>query len=444
MTPEVERLLRDHVADILANAGIPRHARADLEEELVGHLVERWHAHAADGLEAVDAAGRAIADFGTSAELGSELGRTYHSRLWASTIGVLLPTVAPAASRPGVVGGLRFVLGLATVLTVIALAMTVPTLTPARALGTGTALVIGLTGLVLAFQALGRGQRWALTYAIAVTVILLVEGIGQIVATAGPRSIVIPLGSILAAGVLWAALNSWQQLRAFVRPSGRLNRALCLGLSISLLAPLFVPGALAAMPDPTQATADDLRLGISMTCDRGEVSIENGPTLLDVQRATLVIDSTWSHTDLLPYGLAGVLTHPDNADTSGLRALDPRPWLWSYTDEPTIVDTTTGQAAGWWGSTSPSVGLLPTDIAGSLTFAIDPGAIRPNRTIRATWFLSNAGDDQQAQWPRMEVFYAHLDRFLLAGTVACGETVLGRQVPPSGGAPAPVLNPFPF
>jgi hypothetical protein len=44
----------------------------------------------------------------------------------------------------------------------------------------------------------------------------------------------------------------------------------------------------------------------------------------------------------------------------------------------------------------------------------------------------------------MEVFYAHLDRFLLAGTVGCGETVLGRHVPPRAGDPPVITNPFPF
>jgi hypothetical protein len=444
VNPEVEDRLRAHVAAILARAAVPPQVRSDLEEELHGHLVERLRAYLAEGLDEIEAGQRAMADFGTTAWLGSELGRTYHSRLWASTIGVLLPAITPVTSRPGVVGWLRFVLGLAIVLTAVALAVALPTLTPVRALGTCLALAVGLAGLLLAFKALARGQRWALVYAIAMTAILLVEGIWQVIAPEQPGSVTVPVGAILAAGVLWAVLNTWQQLRVFVGPSLRLNRALGLALSISLLAPAIVPRALAAVPDPTQAAVDDLRLGISMTCDRGEVSIENGPTLVDVQRATLIIDMTWSHTDLFPYGLAGVLTHPDNADTSGLRALDPRPWLWNYTREPTIVDTTTGKTAGWWGSTSPSVGLLPTNVAGSLTFAIDSGAVRPGRTIRATWLLSNAGADPPADWPRMEVFYAHLDRFLLAGTVGCGETVLGRHVPLTNGSPPAVTDPFPF
>ena len=439
MNPVVEDRLRAHVAAILAGAGIPADARSDLEEELLGHLVERFQALIEDGLPEAESAEQAISDFGTASSLGSELGRTYHSRLWASTIGMLLPAIAPATARPGVIGWLRFVLGLAGVRTVIALA-TVATTTPLRALGSAIALLAGLAALILAFQALVRGQRWALIYAICVSLLLLVEGIGHVIAPPQP-GITVPLGAILAACVLLAARNGWAELQAFVAPSPRLNRALGVALAFSLLAPSIVPRALAALPDPSQAIAEDLELVLSMSCDRGDVAFMDGPTMPDAQRATLVIDTSWSHTDLLPYGLAGVLTHPDDADTSGLRAIHPRPWLWSYFGEPTVVDTTTGQTAGWWGSTSPSVGLLPADVAGSLTIAIDRGAIHPGRIIRTTWLLSNAGADQEGEWPRIEVFYAHLDRFVLAGTVGCGESVRGREVSPH----QPVLtDPFPF
>ncbi len=395
---------------------------------MLGHLVERWQAHVSNGLDPAEAASRAIEDFGSRTDLGREFSRTYHSPLWASTIGVLLPAIAPAEVRPAVIGWLRLIVGLTIVASGISL-LALPALTPLRAVGNAGVLALGLTAMVLAFQALGRGQRWALPYAVGVTLLLLVEGLAEVVAPTRPGSVTIPLGSILAAGVLLTVWRNWDELQQFVAPSPRLGRGLGAMLAISLVAMGAVPRVLAAIPDPTQATAADLELLISMTCDRGEVSIEDGPTSVDAQRATVVIDMTWSHTDLLPYGLAGVVMDPDDADTSGLRALQPRPWLWSYTREPTIVDTTTGQTAGWWGSSSPSVTLLPTDVAGSLTFAIDPGAVRPSRTIRATWLLNNAGADPPSAWPRVEVFYAHLDRFLIAGTVACGERVLGEWVP---------------
>ena len=442
MNPDAEDRLRRHVAAILAGAGVPRQSRADLEEELSGHLVQRAQEYIDRGLAAADAAEQAISDFGSAGTLGAELGRTYHSQLWASTVGVLLPAIAPAAERPGVIGWLRFVLGLTTVLTVIALA-TVATMTPLRALGTSLSLAAGLAGLVLAFQALGRRQRWALWYAVVITVMLLVEGLVQVVAPTQPASVTIPLGSILAAVVLLAVMGGWARLQAFVAPSPRLSRALGVMLGLSLLAPLIVPRALAALPDPSQATPDNLEVVISMTCDRGSVEIPDAPTLIDRKRATLVMDTTWNHTDLLPQGMSAIVTRPDDGDTSGFRVLDLAgpDWLyWSTDNQPGIIDVRTGATAGWWGSTSPSVALLPEDIPGSFTVAIDPQAIRPGHTIRTTWHLYQSSDEAPG-WPRVEVAYAHLDRFLLMGTVGCRESVRAREVPPH---PPALTEPFRF
>jgi uncharacterized membrane protein (UPF0136 family) len=321
----------------------------------------------------------------------------------------------------------------------------VVTLTPVRALGNAVSLLAGLAGLILAFQALGRGQRWALWYALAVSVILLVEGLGQVLASRPAGSVTVPLGSILAAGVLLAMLSAWQRLQAFVAPSPRLNRALGVALGLSLLAPFVVPRTLAAVPDPSQATAADLDLVISMTCERGDLAIPDGPTRVDVKQAILVIDATWIRTDLLPHGLAAIVTRPDDADTGGVRLLDaegPSWHFWAWNGEPSVVDTSTGASAGWWGSSSPSVGLLPQDIAGSFTMAIDAQAIKPGHTIRTTWHLVQ-GQDGEVPWPRFEVAYAHLDRFLLMGTVGCGELAQGHQVPVPLNE-APPADPFPF
>lgn len=444
MTSAAEDRLRSHVVAILARAGVSEHTRADLEEELLGHLTERWRAFIADGEDELTAAERAIAEFGSPARLGREFGRTYHSRLWASTIGVLLPSIAPATSRPGVVGWLRFVLGLAIVLTVIGLAVALPTLTPVRAIGTCLALAVGLAGLLLAFNALARGQRWALVYAIAMTTILLIEGISQVIAPEQPGSITIPIGAIIAAGVLLSVISNWLELKAYVTLSARLDRALTVALALSLLAPAIIPRALAAMPDPTQAIPTDLALRISMACDRGDVAVPDGPTLHDRQRVTVVMDMTWSHSDLLPSGLAGLVTGSDDADTAGVRVVDPagaEAIYWNLADGQTIIDLTTGATAGYWGSSSPSVLLLPADTLGSLTIGIGPEAIKPAHTIRATWPLDADGS---LPWPRIEGMYAHLDRFLLAGTVGCGETVRGRHVPITDGSPPAVTDPFPF
>jgi hypothetical protein len=429
MTPEAEDRLRAHVTAILAGAAVPSHARADLEEELFGHLVERWRGHVASGLDDGEAAEQAIEDFGTPARLGSELGRTYHSRLWASTIGVLLPAMAPKVTRPGVVGWLRFMLGLTAVLTALVVP-TLPVMTPIRLLASAVTAALALTGLLLAYRALARGQRWALNYSIGVALILLVSGLLDVIAPEQPQTLTIPLGSILAVGLLVSVRSHWRELQAFVAPSTRLNQALGIALLISLLAPI-IPRTLAAIPDPTQATADDLELLMTMQCDRGDVAVMDGPTLRDVQRVSLVVDAIWADSDLLPSGLAGLVTRPDEGDTSGIRVVRPTEWSWDWAGAPSIVDTETGESAGWWGSTSPSVGLLPEEFIGTFTVGIYQQAIRPLHTIRTTWTLvPHSGGTEE--WPQIEVMYAHLDRFLLAGTISCNEITKGELVRPPG------------
>ena len=102
MAPLAETNLRAHIADILAAGGIPGTVRDDLAEELYGHLVERVVALRAEGISEADAVARAIADFGGVDQLSGDLRSVYHSRLWASTIGVLLPAMAAPDHRPGV------------------------------------------------------------------------------------------------------------------------------------------------------------------------------------------------------------------------------------------------------------------------------------------------------------------------------------------------------
>jgi hypothetical protein len=160
--------LRAHVADLLAGGGIPATTRDDLAEELYGHLIERVIAHRADGMTEADAAAWAIAEFGSVDQLSGDLGAVYHSRLWASTIGVLLPAMAVRDQRPGVIGWLRLTLVVAMLLSALRLIVGAWQATPLRALGTGVAGVIGLVVFALAFHAIARGQRWALWCAIAV------------------------------------------------------------------------------------------------------------------------------------------------------------------------------------------------------------------------------------------------------------------------------------
>lgn len=421
------------LASAIASAGsIPARAREEMVEELYSHLVERTLAAIQAGRTEADAAATAIAAFGAVDELAADLSSAFHSRLWMSTIGVLLPAVVPRNDRPGIVGWLRFALGIGMVLMVIGIAITAWRVTPGHALLTLAVLALGLGGLAVAFQALARGQRWALWYGIAFAVELVVSGVISVVAPEVPGSVTIPLGALLGIGLLLGVRAAWDRLQAFVAGSRPIGRGLATVLVISLLGPALVSPATAAIADPTQASADDLRLLVSVQCGRGVLEELGYPTREDVQLVTIVADMAWRRADLLPNGLDGLVNPAQFGDTAGFRlqraAMDgPIPDWIVIPQDPAVVDVASGEVAGWFGSTSPSVELIP-DTIGSFTVGVDLDAIRGRRTLRATWLLAPSAD-AGAAWPTVEVAYAHLDRFLLVAAAGCGEIAEGRQVP---------------
>jgi hypothetical protein len=425
MTPEVEDRLRAQVTSTLAVAAVPGATRDDLAEELFGHLVERWQSGVDEGLDEDRAADRAISEFGASEDIGHEFARTFHSRLWVSTIGVLLPASVSPDTKPGVVTALRFVLGLTWVWSSVGLVLGIALATPVRALIGTAAELLGLVVIVLAYQALARGQRWALWYALGVVVTWVVSGVWQ-AASAPPSTFTIPVGAILALILLAIVRGAWPELRAFVAASAPVSGLLGAALVVSLVAPNVASPLLAVLPDPTQATAADLGLRISMTCGRMPLSPSSGA--IQGQEVSLTADMTWRRTDLWPEGLIHALAPTPDGDSAGfLPEGDGTRWLPS--DQPTVVDLATGQTAGWFGSTSPSIGLLPVT-SGGMTIGIDQSAIQPGQSIRATWHLFPSIDaGTTAAWPLFEVAYAHLDRFLVIGTVGCGQTTLGHQAP---------------
>jgi hypothetical protein len=445
VTPESEARLRAHVATILSGGAVPLHLRDDLTEELYGHLVERIRAHQSGGLSEADAVEHALAELGGADQLAAEFRRTYHSRLWASTIGVLLPAVASKDEWPAVVGWLRFTLALTMLVIGVGLVLLLPQATPVHAMGLIVVEAFGLVAMNLAIKGLARGQRWALLYAMGICVALLAWGVESVLVTPW-GSITIPLGAILAAGVLLGVYAAWDRLRVFVAGSGSVGRKMGVVLLLSLLIPSTVPPVLAALPDPTRAGPDDLIISLSMYCDRGDAVVDGVGVVGNIQRVTLVADMRWRRSDLLPKGVAGLFNSSGFGDSAGFRLLDEAPdlplptWLLAN-GEVSVVDVATGEQAGWFGSTAPSVALLPETI-GSFTIGIASDAIRAGHTVRATWLLTPVAD-AGAAWPRIEFAYAHLDRFLLEGTVSCGQTTTAHQVPlPPPASPQVPSNPF--
>lgn len=433
LDPETAGRLRAHVERIVAAAGVPARARDDMTDELHGHLLERAAALVAEGHDWTDAADRAIAALGGVDELAPDLATAFHSRLWSSTIGVLLPAIAARDDRPTVIGWMRLALVVGMVLTVVALGVAILRATPIHLVLLVASLLLGLGGLLLAFEGLARGQRWALWFGIAFAAQLVLFGVIDVVQATGTGSLHIPVGGLLGAGILLAVASAWDRLRQFVAGSRPLGRGITALVVASVLAPLLVPAAVAAIPDPTQASADDLRLTLTVTCERGDVDEPGFPPRHDVQRVTIESDMAWRRGDLLPNGLDGLINPMHYGDTSGFRLLEAPmggvDWDWVLVPSASnVVDLATGEPAGWFGGGAPSVDLLPETI-GSFTVGIDPAAIQGGRTLRSTWLLVPSADGDVA-WPRIEVAYAHLDRFLLLATAGCGESAVANAVRP--------------
>jgi hypothetical protein len=231
-------------------------------------------------------------------------------------------------------------------------------------------------------------------------------------------------------GILLAARSSWDRLKGWFTASRPIGRWLTLGLAGSLVLPAVVPPLMSALPDPTQATTDDVRMRVAMTCDRADLTELIGAPAPDRQRVVVAVDMRWARGDILPGGIWGVVNASNYGDTTALRITSDDPgaefpsWVYLTQEEPT---TSTGEVVGWFGSTYPSVELVP-DTIGSLTVGVDPRLFGASRTVRFSWTLSPAQDGEIA-WPRIEVSYAHLDRFLLQTTVGCGDTADARPVP---------------
>ncbi|MEA2549643.1 MAG: hypothetical protein QOE42_2241 [Chloroflexota bacterium] len=428
MTPAGEARLRSHAASLVATAGVPRQEVDGLIEEMLGHLVETVERNVAAGTDEGAAVAAAIAAFGARETVGHELARTYHSALWAATVGVLLSARDGETVQPGAIGALRLLVAVVFTLTLVVEVPGVLALTPVAAVAVGIASGAFLAISVLAFRALALGQVWALRFAVGVAGVALILGLRQI-ADAPPDTIFIPLLAIAAGACLAWVVASERRVSAFVAGSRPIGRVLGVVVGAALLAPTLVSAALPAIHDPTQAGPGDVAMTISMACRIGP-ELPSGDAVADARpTAILTAELAWSRADVLPRGLAGLLGRDDANDTAGFRVIDPAPipidggggfptWLLEL-ENPTVIDVQSGETVGWFGSSSPSVERIP-DTIGSFTVGIDNNRIRAGRTIRIVWALVPTQDGPTA-WPRAEVAYAHLDRFVLIGRVGCGE-----------------------
>jgi hypothetical protein len=429
MTPAGEARLRSHAQSLVSAAGVPGPEVDGLIEEMLCHLVETVERSLATGADEDAAVAAAIAAFGARETVGYELARTYHSALWAATVGVLLGArERDGGAQPGAIGALRLFVAVEFLLTLVVGVPGVLAMTPVPAVAVGIASGAFLAMSVLAFRGLALGQVWALRFAAGLAGLVVVMGLRQI-ADAPPDTIFIPLLGIAAGVCLVWVVASERRVSAFVAGSRPIGRALGIVVGAALLAPTLASAALPGIHDPTQAGPGDVAMSISMTCRMGPEQ-PSGDAVADARpMATLTAELAWSRADVLPGGLAGLLGRDDANDTAGFRVIDPTPipidgggslptWLLEL-DNPIVIDVQSGETVGWFGSSSPSVERIP-DTIGSFTVGIDNNRIRGGRTIRIVWALVPMQDGPTA-WPRAEVAYAHLDRFVLIGKVGCGE-----------------------
>ncbi len=433
-----ETLLRVHVETILDRSAVALVDREDVAEELYGHLWQRWQDGLAAGSDSEAAMQSAIEAFGAPAGLGRDLTLAYHSRLYASTIGVLLPAIAPSSDRPRGLWLSRALLVVMAAVQVLGVGIVVvgDWVTPGRAVVAMLCLVLAFSMTVLAYKALARQQRWALVFVQVLAVGLVVSGVADLIL----EPVTISLMAVVALFVLPAARRP--ALAAWVAGSRPVN----LGLGAVIVAAVslsWVSGwAAASMPDPTTASPADLGLQVQVVCTRTDGKVTSG---------SIQVDLRWRRTDLLPNGLLGVLIGTRNTDNLGLSSdsdlhpiRDDLSRVDPFFTAASFVDTDSGKDAG--SSVIKSSSNAFFDVGGGQlpetqhVIGIDPGTIVAGRTYRGVysfglgqkWVLASGE-------PVFRVRYDHQHRFGVEAIATCGETVTGHAVtrPEQGQPPVP-------
>jgi hypothetical protein len=443
LTPELR--LRTRVEAILDRASVASAERADLAEEMYGHLWQRWQ----DGLAAVTpeaSLDRAIEAFGDPSTLGRDITGAYHSRLYASTIGVLLPSIAVASpEKPGWGPFLLRVFLVGILLQDVAMAAwALQTLTPGRLAITLAGLTLSAFTAVLALRAFGRAQRWALRLARLALAISILGGMVELMA--GPGLQVNPLAVV---ALLAAPAAIGPGLEAWVAHSRPIRRRLGIPLAAMLVGGFLMPPLALALPDPTQVGPADLSIGVTATCGTDS----QGDTTVTVEARI-----RWDRLDQWPSGLLNLKSADPYTSTPGQEAYDglvatvmaspdqdvssyvgttvdvdqiPQPYL--SEGEPTVVgpDSSTVQdwirgstywtGGGGWiaGYTFPQTGLSPGKFY-TVRWVFSPSPWNGNQPLTSA-----------SQHPAMAVVsYSHLDRFLVQGVATCSTPGVGVQVAP--------------
>ncbi len=438
--PNPEPRLRAQVESILAGSSVPSADREDLAEELYGHLWQRCQDALAAGAGASEAVETAIRSFGEVGRLGHEMTGAYHSRLYATTIGVLLPVVAPPPGKLWGYRRLRLLLALGAIVELILLWLGLTQLTPVRAavFASGGGLALALD--VMAFRAFGRGQRWALRYCQFLLAIVVVQG-AEFVFAAPPGTYTLPLLGLIGLWMLLPAMGA--EMAEWFSHSRPIGRVLAIGLVGAVAAGYLLPYVAAAVPDPTQVSASDLDLQVSAVCTR---DASGGVTAIDVNTRV-----HWSRLDLFPDGLGqGNIASSwlDGFETGvspsgGRNIVDWRTaWIpisshvpMYFPDGDRQITSPNGSVDGLIPAPPPSLVDLDPYVPASDAIEFTPGSLHAGWTYEFVQHLQWQDVSAQPEPtppapvdPLVIVRYAHLDRFVVQALASCDRPGSGVQM----------------
>jgi hypothetical protein len=406
-----QKRLRAHVDAILDAAHVPASEIEDVAEELYGHLVEAWVKAFQEGLTGDEATSHAIRAFGEPDTLGPQLTESFHSRLWASTIGLLL-TPGSDNERPPTAVGTQATALLATAALVAVLGVGIAIHhTPLRAIF--ALLVCGgcVVGLLQTRQALLIGHGWALAISFVVLLVLVAEGIVTFTTSAGHT---FSLSGIAAALVLLAAVHNYPTLRAWAAGVPQAGPRRELTSTALILAVGLLPIGL-SVPDPMQPTPADLHLSASMHCNFADSS------------GSVTATFRWDRVPFLAGGIAHITDYGDQ-----LLVELPPGWAMAY-DNPFVRDIETGGVVG------EPILLPPSGMAvealrklnAPAMIGIEAAKLRAGHTYRVTWPVSLWEDGEPTIQASVE--YWHLDQFRMETLIDCAGTVeppfVDRSIP---------------
>ena len=421
--------LAEHVASIIRRSVIPARDRDEVAEELLGHLESRYAAAEAMGLSLDSAASQAIAGFGGADEIGRAFVDVYHGRLWASTIGQLLPVASFAGEPPAVVVWIaRFdrAMAILSVVVAIALLLTAP---PVRAT-VGLTLGVLVAGVLwLAAIALRRGQGWAIAvsaFALLVNALIFFASLGQ-----PPGGWTVSINGLIGLVLLIWLVGDLGSVSGWVAESTPLRGRLGWPIGIAVIGWSLMAGFAPSLPDPTQIGPADIDATATVSCAVAP-SDDGVPR---IPSPTVVLAVAYHRVDLAP---RGILRDPTSWGDTIEVVVDPGDIAFL------AVTAVTTDAAGQTvpvdvsNLVEPDLGSISTVndlmfgvnrrdgqlVVGEI-LGIDQHVGRPIRITIPT--VTNIGDGRPAaeigtpvDGMSVQVQLSHLGRFVLLADVPCG------------------------